>query len=395
MALTTQTTNNQLIKFQTNVRYDFLRSSRFDPFMGNDATSVIVRTNDFTDNGRQVNIPLVNQLSSRGVGAGVLSGAEESLDDYGFPIFTDFARNAVAYSKQQRKDTSYDIPSAAKSLVRGWAKRTIRDDLVDTLLSFPTAAIQSGRGSSTNGGNRVNGVKLTDSTAAQRNTWVTNNSDRVLFGALGSNYSTTFATACGNVDSTNDRLTAAAVSQLKRVAQATTSAGSAPAIIPFMIEGADEEWYVLFVGSRAMRDLRNDATMFQANRDARPRESASATESGGNPIFSGGSLVWDGVIIKEIPEITTRLTTSSVMNTIGTSSIPVEPVFLCGQSAMGYGIGQMPMVREKDDTDYGFVDGIGIEAQYGVAKIARVNAGSSALKDFGMVTGFFSGTADA
>ena len=337
----------------------------------------------------------MNQLSSAGVGAGVLSGAEEQLDDYGFPLWTDFARNAVAFNKQREKDASFDIPSSARSLLRGWAKKTIRDDIVATLLSIPLGTIQTGRGSGTNGGNRVNGVKWADATAAQRNTWVTNNSDRVLFGALGSNYSTTFATAAANVDSTNDKLTAAAVSQMKRIAQATTSSGSAPAINPYMTEGTDEEWYVLFVGSRTMRDLRNDATMYQANRDARPRENSGVVDSGGNPIFSGGSLVWDGVIIKEIPEITTTYTTSTALVAAGASSIPVEPVFFCGQSALAYGVGQMPRVTTKRDTDYDFVNGVGIEAQYGVAKIARTVGGATALKDFGMLTGFFSGTADA
>lgn len=397
MALSQPSANNQLIKFRKEVLYDFLRSTRFDPWMGDSASSPIVRMSDFSADGYQVNIPLVNQLSTRGVGAGVLSGAEEALDDYGFILWTDFARNAVAFSKQREKDASFDIPSSARSLLRSWAKRTIRDDIVDALLSIPTVTIQSGRGSSNNGGNRVNGVRWVDATAGQRNTWVTNNPDRVLFGSQASNYSTTFATAVANVDSTNDRLTAAVVSQLKRIAQATTAPGSAPAINPYMTEGTDEEWYVMFVGSRAMRDLRNDAAMFQANRDARPREGAGVTESGGNPIFSGGSLVWDGVIIKEIPEITVAYTSRSgaPLSNVGASSIPVEPVFLCGQSALAFGVGQMPRVTTKRDTDYDFVNGVGIEAQYGVAKIARVNSGQTALKDFGIVTGFVSATADA
>lgn len=395
MALSSPSSNNQLIKFRKEVIYDFLRSSRFDPWMGDSATMPIVRMSDFNSDGYQLNIPLVNQLSSVGVGAGVLSGAEEQLDDYGFPLWTDFARNAVAFNKQREKDSSFDIPSSARSLLRGWAKKTIRDDIVATLLSVPLGTIQSGRGSGTNGGNRVNGVRWADASAAQRNTWVTNNSDRVLFGALASNYSTTFATAAANVDSTNDKLTAAAVSQLKRIAQATTSSNSAPAINPYMTEGTDEEWYVLFVGSRTMRDLRNDATMYQANRDARPRENSGVVDSGGNPVFTGGSLVWDGVIIKEIPEITTTYTTSTALATAGASSIPVEPVFLCGQSALAFGVGQMPRVTTKRDTDYDFVNGVGVEAQYGVAKIARTVGGATALKDFGMVTGFFSGTADA
>jgi hypothetical protein len=182
---------------------------------------------------------------------------------------------------------------------------------------------------------------------------------------------------------------------MKRVAQATTAASSAPAINPYMTEGTDYEWYVLFCGSRTFRDLRNDTAMLAANREARPREGTGVLDSGGNPIFTGGELQWDGVIIKEIPEITTRISVLAPFVNAGAGSITVEPVFLCGQAAMAYGVGQMPAAKEKQDTDYDFVQGVGIEAQYGVAKIARANAGSSALKDFGMVTGFFAGVADA
>jgi hypothetical protein len=99
----------------------------------------------------------------------------------------------------------------------------------------------------------------------------------------------------------------------------------------------------------------------------------------------------------EIPEITQRLLLSGV----GASSIDVEPVFLLGQGALGYVMGQMPRPTRRDETDYDFIKGIGIEAQYGVGKIAKApqSVGSSAtvgdLIDWGMVTGFVSGVANA
>jgi hypothetical protein len=77
-----------------------------------------------------------------------------------------------------------------------------------------------------------------------------------------------------------------------------------------------------------MRDLKADPTMYQANRDARERESG-ATKN--NPIFTGGGLIYDGVIYLEIPEITQRLLLSGGRR----RSIDVEPVFLLGQSALG------------------------------------------------------------
>ncbi len=219
MALTGNHPNNELIKFRRQVAYDFLRSSRLDPFMGSAATSPIIRLNDLAADGKQINIPLVTQLTGAGVGAGTLRGNEEQIDSYGYPIFADWARNAVANNRAANKESSFSVRSTARELLRGWAKRVVRDDLVDALLSIPTAAAQSGRLG--NPGNRVNGIKWSAATAANKNSWVTANSDRVLFGKLVSNYSTTFATAVGNVDATDDKMSAAVGSLAKSLAQQT------------------------------------------------------------------------------------------------------------------------------------------------------------------------------
>jgi hypothetical protein len=401
MALTTNHANNELIKFRTNVASDFLRASRFDPFMGSDSTNPIVRMKDLAGDGKEIRIPLVTQLIGNGVGVGTLVGSEETLDSYGMPMWADWARNAVANNRAANKENSFSVQSTAQSLLRGWARRIVRDDLVDALLSIPTSQIQANR--FTSPGNRVNGLKWSAATAANKNSWVTANVDRVVFGSVIANYSTTFATAVANVDSTNDKMTAAVGSLMKNVAQQTGVTASNPGvyngkpkITPFNIKGSnnDQEWYLCLLGSRAMRDLKADPTMYQANRDARERESG-ATKN--NPLFTGGGLIYDGVIYLEIPEITQRLLLSGV----GASSIDVEPVFLLGQSALGYVMGQMPRPTRRDETDYDFIKGIGIEAQYGVGKIAKapLSVGSAAtvgdLVDWGMCTGFVSGVANA
>jgi hypothetical protein len=396
MALTSNHVNNELIKFRRTAALDFLRKSRFDPFMGADSTSVIVRMNDLAADGKEINIPLVTQLAGSGVGAGTLRGNEEQIDSYGFPIWADWARNAVANNRAVNKESSFSIRSTARSLLSGWSRRIVRDDIVDALLSIPTASVQANR--LTSPGNRVNGVKWSAATSAQKNTWVTANQDRVVFGSVIANYSTTFATAVANVDSTNDKMSAAVGSLMKNVAQQTGVSASNPGVYnglpkinPFQMKSTDQEWYICFLGSRAMRDLKADPTMYQANRDAREREGSDPTKT--NPIFTGGGLIYDGVIYLEIPEITQRLLLSGV----GASSIAVEPVFLCGQGALAYAMGQMPRPTTLEDGDYDFITGMGIEAQYGVGKVAKISMGdsSNALVDWGMVTGFVSGVANA
>jgi hypothetical protein len=399
MALTSNHPNNELIKFRKDVATDFLRASKFDPYMGDDSTSVIVRMADLQADGKEINVPLVTQLTGSGVGTGTLRGNEETIDSYGMPLWADWARNAVANNRASNKESSFSVRSTARSLLRGWARRIVRDDLVDALLSIPTSAVQSGRLG--NPGNRVNGIKWSAATTANKNSWVTANADRVLFGSAVANYSTTFATAVGNVDSTSDKMTAAVGSLAKDIAKQTGvdpnnpgTYNGKPKITPYQLVDTDQEWYICFLGSRAFRDLKADTVMTQANREARSRESGDPTKN--NPLFTGGSLVYDGVIYVEIPEITQRL----LLKSAGGGSIDVEPFFLCGQGAMAYALGQMPRPTQLEDGDYDFVTGMGIEAQYGVGKIAKAPLSVSGatvgdLVDWGMVTGFVSGVANA
>jgi hypothetical protein len=389
--LTSNHVNNELIKFRRQVISDFLRRSRFDPFMGDTSTSVIVRMADLEANGKEINIPLVNQMTGPGVGVGTLRGNEEMMDSYGFPVWADWGRNAVANNRATNKESSFDVRSTARNLLRGWSRRIVRDDLTDTLLSIPTASIQPNRFQPP--GNRVNGVKWSLSTTAQQNSWTAGNYDRLLFGHALSNYSSTFATAVNNVAATTDLMTAANGSLMKLLAKESgmdpANPGvynGRPKITPWEIEELDEEMYVCFVGDRSFMQLQADPTMYQANRDARERES---NPTANNPIFTGGALLYDGILYKNIPEITTRL----LLKGAGAAGVDVEPVFLCGQAAMAYAMGQMPRPTTLEDGDYEFVYGIGIETQYGIGKIAKApqsvqGATTGDLVDWGMVTGF-------
>jgi hypothetical protein len=393
--LTSNHVNNEVIKFRRQVISDFLRRSRFDPFMGDSSTSVIVRLADLESDGKQVNVPLVNQLSGDGVGAGTLRGNEEMLDSYGYPLWADWARNAVANNRASNKESSFNVRSTARELLRGWARRIVRDDLTDALLSIPTAAVQANRLSVP--GNRVNGIRWSAATVANKNSWTAANYDRVLFGAAISNYSATFATGIGNVDSTADKMSVTVGSLAKQLAKQSgvDSANPGqyngrPKITPWEIEELDEEMYVCFLGDRAFKQLQDDPSMVQANRDARSRESNPVAN---NPIFSGGALKYDGILYKNIPEITQRLLLKGVGAGGVTAAGDCEPFFLCGQAAMAYATGQMPRPTQLEDGDYDFVTGLGIEAQYGVGKIAKApqavaSATAGDLVDWGMVTGF-------
>jgi hypothetical protein len=84
------------------------------------------------------------------------------------------------------------------------------------------------------------------------------------------------------------------------------------------------------------------------------------------------------------------------LKTAGNSSSRVEPVFFCGQQAAVMGWGQMPQPTFRKEDDYGFITGTGTEMCYGVSKMFKKHPmDGTALKQWGVVTGFFSGPLDA
>ncbi|WP_338134476.1 DUF4043 family protein [Bradyrhizobium elkanii] len=89
------------MKFREDVATDFLRRNRLDPFMGSTPTNPIIRMSDLESDGKQINVPLVTQISGNGVGAGsLMQGAlsraahERKMDVSERMIRVIFAQNA-------------------------------------------------------------------------------------------------------------------------------------------------------------------------------------------------------------------------------------------------------------------------------------------------------------
>jgi hypothetical protein len=380
MAVTTIQTNNKLIKFTKAVNREWVRENLFSPYMGESITSIIRKRMELTSGGEQMNIPLVARLNATAIGTGPLAGNEEDVDNYGMRAWIDWARNAVKTNKAEKQKDSSAIFDVARPLLSDWLKELNRDEIIDAFYALQTEAAPVGLGS--NGGQRVNGILFQSATAAQRNTWVVDNADRVLFGKLMSNYSATFATATATLDTTDDKCNRAAMRLLKRIARAAN-----PKIRPFKVPDG-REYFVAFHGSRTFRDLKIDLETI--NKDARPRENGGMNK---NPIFQDGDLLDDGVIHREIPEIDTRA--PAFYTTAGASgTTEVRPVWMCGQSAMVMAYGQMAKPTQLDNTDYQFNQGVGIETAYGVGKMFKKTK-AGLLREWGIATGFFAAAADS
>ncbi|MCE5181665.1 MAG: DUF4043 family protein [Armatimonadia bacterium] len=384
MATTTVQANNKLVQYTQEIAREFVRENLFSPYMGEAVNSIIRLKHELKQGGEQMNIPLVTKLRGGGKGSGTLVGNEEKIDNYGMRLWIDWARHAVTTKKSEEQKDSADIFGEAKPLLSDWGKERQRDDIISAFMSLPSESSQSGLGS--DAGETVNGIRYELATAAERNTWNAANSDRVLYGAAVSNYNATHATALANIDSTADRFKKGPLALLKRRAMNAT-----PAIRPFKTKDG-YEYFVTFAGTNAFRDLQAD--LEDINKSARPRESGGMDK---NPIFQDGDLMYDGIIIRQVPEISrfvTEVWTS--LTTAGDSSGRVEPVFLCGQQAVAMGWGQMPRPTFRKEDDYGFIKGVGTEMAYGVGKMFKKhpNDGSN-LKQWGVCTGFFSAPVDA
>ena len=346
-----------------NFLQEYVRESGLMPYMGTSETSIVrIRSELQNQAGVAINIPLITRLKGRGVrGAEVLSGNEDDLANYNDQVRVNWLRNGVRVPKSTSFRTEIDLLDAAKTGLRTWEAEVLRDEVLIEMGAVIIPGVAD-----------ANGIAGTDSTvpylsatAGQRNTYLVNNSDRILFGNAKSNASSgVWATAAGNVSTATGKMTAATVTLAKRIARQAGTASDSINIRPFKSDmTAGREWFVLFTPSNVFRDLSQDSTIIQANTQARAREGDGMSK---NPIFQDGDLMYNGVIIREIPEL--NVGNGSLLPGAGASGIQLGVSYLCGQSAITVAYGQDPRPTTAKDDDYGFRPGVGIEELRGQKK---------------------------
>jgi N4-gp56 family major capsid protein len=339
---------------------EYVRESGYKPYFGRNNNSIIITKFELQqESGKTVNIPLITRLSGGGVtGSQVLDGNEEELGNYNCALSVDWRRNGVRVPKSTSYKTEIDLFNAAKDALRAWEAEKLRDDISAAFLSVIPAtttvtpvAYGTITADTTNGGYEITAAnQAAGASQANLDSWLVLNKDRVIFGAVASNYSSgDHSTALATLDTTADKLTAAIGSFAKRRAKAAS-----PHIRPFRTDNG-REFFVMFCNPRSFRDLKADSVITAANRDARPRDVDS------NPIFQDGDVMYDGVLYHEVPEI-------PIITAAG-SSTDVGPNFLCGAQAMGIAWGQEPTMRTDMTKDYGFRPGVAIEELLKVSKL--------------------------
>lgn len=336
---------------------EYVRDQRFRRYTGANENSVIQMVEDLTKKpGDKVTVPLITRLKGDGVeGNTPLAGNEENLSNYGHGINVTTRRNGVKITDEEQQKTGIQLRSAAKMQLKTWGMEKARDGIID---AFGAIAIADG-----------GFTKYADATEGNKDTYLDNNTDRLLFGSAKSNLTASdHSASLANIDNTNDKLTAAVISLAKRIAKLAD-----PHIRPIKTK-EDEEWYVMFAPSLSFRDLKEDSTMAQANREARARGLD-------NPLFRDGDLIYDGMIIREIPEI-------AILTGVGAGGIDVAPNYLCGAQTVGFAWAKR-WASTIDVTDHKFRKAVGIHGNYGIEKLFFNT------KQHGLVTVFTAGVADA
>ena len=362
--MTAFTLNNALSQEAWSAKYasEYIRTSGFMPYMKGGSNAVINVNRDLTKTpGDVVNMPYVRALTGAGVtGSTQLRGSEEALGNYTVEIRVTQLRNAVLVPESEMYKTDLNLANIASERLRSWSASFLRNDLCTALGSIP---IDAGTTSGTQNPDTTKAYAA--ASEAEKDAWNAANADRLVFGTA-----TTTPTGDNSVDlatiAAGEKLSATVLDRAVDLFEATSSFK----LNPFMSDDtAGREWKVLFVGTAGFNQLRADADIKASNQQAWTRDEMK------NPIFQGGDIYWNGVIIRKIPELT-------AIGAVGTAGASVSAAYLCGANALGVAWGATPEARSEID-DYGEQRGVAIREVRGVKKM------SAAIHDLGMATVFF------
>lgn len=372
MATTTTNSDLRVKKFLSDFFEEYIRKNRFASYTGTGSNNVIC----IKEGLQQIVIPLITRLQGNGVsGSQTLRGNGEALSNYGLTLTPTHYRHAVEHDLEELEKPAIDLMEASRGLLMEWSKELVRDQVIEAMGAVYNGTTYANYGTAT---------------GAAMDTWNTNNQDRILYGAAKSNLTAgDHTTSLGTIDTTNDKMNAAMTTLAKRMAQQAS-----PHVRPIRSE-EDEEFFIMFHDPYAFRNLKTDSVMQQAQREALERGKD-------NPIFSGGDLLYDGVIHREIPEIANFIdgttgtngkwggaATGDHLNTVGNGTTRVGVSFLCGQQAVSYGLGKRPNIVVDKTYDYGFQPGVAVQLKQDIRKSYFNNI------QHGMVTVFSSAARDA
>lgn len=363
MALTPVSVGNRpQVWSDQKVYLEYMRENQYAQYLGNNENSPIQVIDELTKlPGDAISVPLVSRIPKGGnVGTGILEGNETIIGDFDHKITVKVIRKAFAINDFNDKASSFDIKMAGKTQLKNWAMDFFRDEINEALHSR-------------------NKIKYGDATAANHNTWQVDNNDRVMY--VGTANSGTHATDLATLTAGVDTISANSLTLAKRKMKTAN-----PKIKPTRVDGS-KEMFIFFCDSYMMRDLENDPDIKTAQIDADKRGMD-------NKIFTGGDIIYRGIVIHEVPELSELIddpagewgsgAASSGLNNAGAAGARVGVGFMLGAQAVGVAYGKR-MKTTTDTRDYGFIKGFGVEEFRETEKLLFQTNGTNKV-DHGVLT---------
>ena len=354
MANTVTSQENVVTNFLADFFREYIRNNRYARYTGTSSNNIIC----IKEGRQQISIPLVTRLQNAGIrGSGTMRDNGEAMGNFGWLLTPTYIRNAVEFDKEEAEKPAFSFMQAAREVLMGWALEVTRDDTSEAMNGIYSGTTYNNYGDATN---------------ADHDAWLTNNADRVMYwdgtsnAAVGGDHSASLLAATGPADKSLLR-------QLKNMAeQADTHIGPVRA-------REDEENWVYFCDTFQFNSLQSN--LDPVNRDAGVR-------GDNNRLFRGGDLLYEGIIIRKIPELV-KFTADSAgtdgrwgANATANSLANYGVGFFCGKQAMGFGLGQRPMLKVDREWDYGFRPGVAVELKHDIKKMFYQN------KQHGSITVF-------
>lgn len=360
MTDTTAATGLTVQQFDDKFFVEHVQQNIFAPEMGSNENAIIQVKEDLTKKkGDSLTFALVNRLTGAGVtNDGTLEGNEEDLDSRSHKLTIMERAHAVRSGRWNNQISAIDLRQAAKVALKTWAMENTRDRIIEALGS-------------------INGVAYGSATETQKDAWLVDNADRVLFGDAKANNAANDHSAALATITTSMTFGVAEAKLMKRIARTAS-----PKIRPVMSESSGRFYYTCYLPSLLFRDLSSDPVITAAQREV-------SLKMENERLFKGGDIVYDGIIFKEIEDI-------AVLEGVGNTGADVAPAYLCGAQAIGYGVAERWKTAEEL-FDYGRKKGCAIMEMGGFDKLTFGSGAGDTddLKDHGVVTGFFAATADA
>ena len=337
------------------------RDNRFAGEFGTQMTSLIqVKENLMKKPGDRVVFALANRLTNEAVtGSDWLEGNEEQQTFRSFEVTVNKRRNATQVAEIDEQYSAISIRDAGKFSLKEWAVEDTENLVI-------------------RGMNSINGVRHSSASEAQKDAWLVDNTDRVLFGAARTNHSTNdHSTSLANCDTTADKFSAAALSKMKTIAETIANPRIRP--VRSTVAKNGRKYFICYAHPYAFDDLKADSTITQAQREV-------MLQMENERLFEGGDLYWDGIIIKKIEQASTEWN----YGLVGAASANVVGAFLCGAQAFGaaYARRWNTVTQERDYEDK---RGVAVSAIYGIEKMkfGSGTADTADLKDHSIVSGYF------